>query len=256
LKKQRLWILICILISAPSPGASEPLDEHLSQAERAYAAGDQALARAWLRSVPGLLSAFPALSPLSKQAEIFLDIAVCHLADKDTASARLSVERAYSLSPKRREGRLSHLKLDPFRRNVVRQLQKVSAATRTRWGAFQRSLVIPGWGQIYRGHKKKGVVLMGLGLGAAAAWVLKYNSFGSARDAYESTTRQDVIGGTFYQNPGGSHYTEFEARHRTADSRASTANKLLGVALAFWSYNILDSIVAGPGYFTLSVDLP
>ena len=152
LKRQRLWILICILISAPSPGASEPLDEHLRQAEQAYAAGDQALARAWLTSVPGLMSAFPALSPLSKseQAEIFLDIAVCHLADADTASARLSVERAYSLSRKRREGRLSHLKLDPFRRNVVRQLQKVSAATRTRWGAFQRSLVIPGWIELAR----------------------------------------------------------------------------------------------------------
>jgi hypothetical protein len=240
----------------PGPAFSaeaEDIDSYLQQAKEAYEAGAPASARGWLSAIPGIIGPFPALSPISKKkrAEIFLDIAVCHFVENDTALARLSVESAYSIAHGPKSGRLSHPQFDAFRRNAVRNLRVASATGKGRWGAFKRSLLIPGWGQFYSRHTKKGTILMGLGLGAAAAWGLKYNSYRSARTAYESTTRQDVISGGIYQDPGGRTYSEFESRHRLASSRASTANKLLGLLIGIWSYNILDSVVVGPGSFTI-----
>lgn len=245
------------LILASSPEASETVENHRDRAQEAYEAGSHLAAEAWLVATPGLLSVIPSASSISgsERAEILLDIAVCRLAADDTSRARLAVEQAYSIDPGRKVGRLSHPTLDPFRRNVVHNL-RASSSGRTRWGAFKRSLILPGWGQVYHGHRKKGLALMGLGLGATALWAVKYNSFRSARSTYEATTRQDVVGGTLYENDDGTHYTEYEARHRVAQSRASTANKLLGAALAIWGFNILDSIVAGPGYIGITFSVP
>lgn len=254
--RRRLPAAFAILLLVAAPALADEPERHLEQAEAAYDAGSVQAARAWLESTPGLVSVIPAISPLSRdeRAAIFLDIAVCHLAESDTASARLAVEAATSLS-NRREGRLHHPDLESFRKDVVRNMRRARASGRSRWGAFQRSLVIPGWGQIYRGHRKKGMVLMGVGLGATALWAVKYMAFRSARSDYEATTRADVLSGGIYQGDSGP-YSEYEARHRIADSRASTANKLLGVAIGIWAYNLVDSIVVGPGFFAFRFDLP
>lgn len=98
--------------------------------------------------------------------------------------------------------------------------------------ATLRSLAVPGWGQLYKGERAKGWVLLGtwgaLAGGTAAAHVLRA---GARRDYLDATDPDEVA----------SRYDTYNTWHRTRGVLA------LGT-LAVWTYAALDALVlSGPG---------
>jgi hypothetical protein len=100
-------------------------------------------------------------------------------------------------------------------------------------GALWRSVVIPGWGQRYKGEKSKGWVLTGLAAGLLGGTVAAYAYDRSAHNAYEG------LGPT----TGGQATPEstFESDYR-AEVYAQVLLDLVGAATAgVWAYSIADS---------------
>lgn len=97
-------------------------------------------------------------------------------------------------------------------------------AEKTKWGAVWRSAVFPGWGQIYKGEKKKGIklaVIEGFLIGGA---YLTWQMSEQAKDKYLSATNQENI---------DKYYNEANQYH--------FANNYLTIgAIALWGYSIIS----------------
>jgi tetratricopeptide (TPR) repeat protein len=93
--------------------------------------------------------------------------------------------------------------------------------------ATLRSLAVPGWGQLHKGERTKGWVLVGawgaLGGGTVAAHVLR----AGARQDYLDAAEPDEI---------AARYATYDAWHRTRGALA------LGT-VAVWAYAVLDALV-------------
>lgn len=97
--------------------------------------------------------------------------------------------------------------------------------------ATLRSLAVPGWGQLYKGERAKGWVLVGawgaLAGGTVAAHVIR----AGARQEYLDATNPDEV---------AARYDTFDAWHRARGALA------LGAA-AVWAYAALDALALGGG---------
>ena len=87
-----------------------------------------------------------------------------------------------------------------------------------RLSAAMRSLVFPGWGQYYRGYKKKGYAFLGAMVVTSVVLRFQYRNFQSARDHYNQTFIFQHVNQR-YPNEDGTRYTEWEARYRAVKSQ-------------------------------------
>lgn len=111
--------------------------------------------------------------------------------------------------------------------------------------AFLRSAIIPGWGQIYRGSKGKGVLLLAGSCAAAAAYGVldvryqdKVDDFDGRRAAYERATT----------------LTEIESTRRALDAATEDADDAydqrriaIGALAGIYAFNLLDLLFLGGG---------
>ena len=125
----------------------------------------------------------------------------------------------------------------------ISQLQ-VKLGRRTLAKSLLRSMVIPGWGQIYRGQRLKGTLfLLGSAVGAGGvvwtheAYRNEVDDFDAARRAYEQTTLLE----------------DFQARYevmRRASERADRGYDRRRVALVglggIYAVNLLDCLLFAP----------
>ena len=169
--------LMCLLGSA---FAQDPIPrEIVDDATTAYLQGDYDQAFRVLSHIPGLLGVVPMLDrpERSARAEVFFDLGRIQIAKGDSAKARLALVEAFGLDPAASNGVMdlapdralesTNQVLSALRKTHRRQtLQKT-----TFWGAAGRSLLFPGWGQIYRGRKKRGYTFMGVSAALAAVWL-------------------------------------------------------------------------------------
>jgi len=130
----------------------------------------------------------------------------------------------------------------------------------TWYGAFVRSLVLPGWGQYYSGRKTTGY-MMGCGFLVAGGLMLREQSaYDRNRSAYAETTRGFLLGTPFVarslfnvsQTDGQAYYWFFAGSGQTGATRERMelhAKKLsalkTGVAV-FYAWNIVDVILFRP----------
>ena len=115
-----------------------------------------------------------------------------------------------------------------------------------------RSLFVPGWGQFYRGYKKKGYAFLGAVVGTSVALGVQYQNFQSAREHYNQTTILYHVNQR-YTNEDGTRYTEWEARHREVKSSEKRVNMLIGILGAIWFLNLFDSVVFEPAPMGLTI---
>ena len=93
--------------------------------------------------------------------------------------------------------------------------------------AALRSMILPGWGQVYKGEKRKGFILAGLwGFGIAGS-VITHFARQDAEDKYLSET-----------NPGqiNSRFNSFNKMHKLR-------NSLLLFSAGVWLYSYVDAIL-------------
>jgi len=91
--------------------------------------------------------------------------------------------------------------------------------------AALRSLLMPGWGQIYKGEERKGVILLGTAGGAALGALLTHLAMNNAHDRYLEATDPDLV---------ASRYGRYNDLYRVR-------NNLLLAAAATWAWSYLDA---------------
>lgn len=251
-----VWVLFCLAM-----GSAWADDRDIVQkAQIAYRVGDYAGAFETLSHLPGLLGVVPLLDrqQQSRRAEIFFDLGRIHMASGDTARARLALIEVFHLGPEVNKGIMdiapdraladTRALLLGMRRKTVRQtLEKT-----TFWGATGRSLLLPGWGQLYRGHKKRGYGFMGASAVLAAAWLVSDISYRSAYNNYRGTRLNDLQLG---QRISGTNSDVFTQNFERVKSRAERANLVLGLLAAVWLSSVLDHLVIGPAQVSLTVPI-
>ena len=234
--------------------------EIIEKAQADYRAGDYAGAFETLSHLPNLLGVVPLFDRprQSRRAEIFFDLGRIHMASGDTARARLALVEVFRLDP---EGNKGIMDIGPdqaladtrtlllgMRRKTMRQtLEKT-----TFLGGASRSLLLPGWGQLYRGHKKRGYVFMGTSAVLAAAWLVTDISYRSAYNTYRGTRLNDLQLG---QRIAGTNSDVFTQNFERVESRAGRANLVLGLLAAVWLSNVLEHLVIGPAQVSFSVPI-
>ncbi|MEW6756118.1 MAG: hypothetical protein AB1505_34850, partial [Candidatus Latescibacterota bacterium] len=115
------------------------------------------------------------------------------------------------------------------RQEEVRARQAALLRT-SRSAAIGRSLVLPGWGHHYQGHRGRGYVLMTLTATSVATAVWSELGFRDARKAYD-------------QAPAGADFDRLYTQYRHRSNRADLA---LGILGGLWAYSAFDAAVLGP----------
>ncbi len=95
--------------------------------------------------------------------------------------------------------------------------------------AALRSMVVPGWGQLYKGQRTKGRVLVGLWVGAVAGTATTHILRQQSRDTYLDATDPDEV---------LDRYDTFNQWHKTRNAL------VLGTA-AVWVYSYVDALIGG-----------
>lgn len=251
-----VWIFFCLVMN--SAWAQD--QKMVEKAQIAYRTGDYADAFETLSHLPNLLGVMPLFdSPQqSRRAEIFFDLGRIHIASGDTARARLALVEAFRLDPETYKGIMdipsdqaltdTRALLVGMRRKTLRQTLEET----TFWGAASRSLLLPGWGQLYRGRKKRGYGFMGVSAALAAAWLATDISYRSSYNTYRGTRLGDLQLG---QPIAGTDSDVFTQNFERVESRAGRANLMLGLLAAVWLSNVLDHLVIGPVQVSLSVQI-
>lgn len=173
--------------------------------------------------------------------EIHKILALIYYSQNKTDEARQHFENALALTP--------DLKLDPLFvspkildfYNQIKEEWKLriknssDAKTEVRYVLVQdsrpaaalRSMLLPGWGQLYKGEKTKGRLLVALwGVGVAGS-VISHVAREHAQDKYLSETNAAKI----------------ESRYNTFNNLHKLRNNLLIFSAGIWVYSYVDSIL-------------
>jgi hypothetical protein len=234
---------------APGPATPTDSDQQLQQAvEMVVRRGQQADGITRLR---GLLASGALDGRQSTRALTYLAIAYQSEGQDSLAlEAFKSVARADPyFTPadlSLREGEDPPIELvAPFCIAVVKvrqeemQTRNAQLAHTKRRSAAVRSLLVPGWGHLYEGHRGRGYLLMGLTVASTAACVWTDLSFRDARSAYRTAPPE----------------ADFDRLYRQYRQRAHSADVGLGVLGGLWAYGALDAVLIGPNLMRSRVSL-
>jgi hypothetical protein len=142
--------------------------------------------------------------------------------------------------------------LDPSRPQEL----TISLSPKTRIKAAIRSLVVPGWGQLYAEQKTKSFIFNLLAVGSVAAYLIADNEYNDKYDDYKASER--AYDSTITH--GGSYV---DIRNRYLDLRdnqeeaygAETIRRItIGAVVGAWSLSVLDALFFFPresGTFTV-----
>lgn len=245
----------------PTASAQEIPPSLLDSAATAYRQGAYLQAAEALGRTPGLLAIVPFLDQGSARmrARIFFDVGRCHMAVGDTAMASQVLRHVFALDVEASDGvlLLSQDRAIEEARAYLKQLRRmkhqVEIGATSPWKAAARSALLPGWGQIYRGHTRKGKVLMGAAAVLTVAWAVADRSYRSGVVSYRSTSVADL--NLFERKGTPEDPRPFDARFGRAVSRARIANAVVGTLASVWAFGVLDNLFFGPGKIGFEVSL-
>ena len=132
----------------------------------------------------------------------------------------------------------------------------VSLTPKTRLKAAVRSLVVPGWGQLYTEQKSKGLLFNLLAVGSVAAYLIadnnyndEYDDLQASRRAYDSTIAH---GGSY--DDIRSRYINLRDNQEEAYNAETVRRITIGAVIGAWSLSVLDALFFFPresGTFTV-----
>jgi len=231
------------------------------RAEDAYLQKDYDQAYLILAEIPNLLGVVPLLDqPRNRtRAEIFFDLARIRLAQKDTARVREILTYVFDLDAEVKDGILDLPEDEAYfeTRNRLALLRKqkrqMDLAATTSLGAAGRSLVLPGWGQFYRGHRKRAFGFMGATAAATIFWFLADQDYKSAYNAYRATQIGEL--NLEQREGGGADPLPYQQRYQIAQSKANRANMALGILAGVWLAGVFDHVLIGPSNLQISIPI-
>lgn len=250
---KHLILAILIFISSIA-SATEPPHPYIQDAELYYAKGayDQAIQH--LLATPGVANLAPALTPMNddSRAKIFYDLGCCYLAAGDSLRADQAFRYAFSLNDALDQGHFKQADAGTFWWALLRNKEAARRLKSRRLFAAMRSIVVPGWGQFYRGHTKKGYAFLGAAIVTAGVIGLQYHGYRRNRQSYYQTDSNLHLAQR-YANDDGTRYTEWEHRYRVAHSNMKNLNILLGILGSIWLLNVADSAIFKPAPMGVSI---
>jgi hypothetical protein len=120
----------------------------------------------------------------------------------------------------------------------------IKLAPKTRFKAFLRSMVMPGWGQFYADDKTRGVLFSVTTLASGVATIIAEVDFRDKRDAY------DEVMARFNEERSLERKKAMEQEVNDARQKAYDAetfrNVSLGVLIGVYTYNVLDAMIFFP----------
>lgn len=112
------------------------------------------------------------------------------------------------------------------RKNQIADFDEIELTTKYGMKGFARSMIIPGWGQLYKGSKVKGGIILGGTVAGAIGIILTEN------------TRADYIKKMHEQPKFANVYNS------KASDWETSRNVCIGAVAALYIYNLIDAIVA------------
>ena len=106
-----------------------------------------------------------------------------------------------------------------------------------------RSLLIPGWGQIYRGSSLRGYGYMAAEVTLLTGMILSVRSYIQARDAYEQFSVDDAVAIYNQREVVADVKRELDARYHRFQSNSSRANTMIALAFSVWTVNVVDAFI-------------
>ena len=94
--------------------------------------------------------------------------------------------------------------------------------------AALRSMVLPGWGQLYKKDKRKGVVFLSLWGAGVIGSVVSHSKMQNAKDAYLAETNSEFI----------------ESKYDTYNAWFKRRNNLMIASAAIWVLSYFDAIIS------------
>lgn len=108
---------------------------------------------------------------------------------------------------------------------------------RTRIKAAMRSLVFPGWGQLYSGDKVRGAILGAASIGLIGWTLFAHNDYNSSQNALDRAVEN------FNRNMDEESFQNLQTKLGKAQDDYDFRKTLLLVTASFWAYNIMDSLI-------------
>ncbi len=250
--RQMILLLLCIgfsmLLSMSNVHAQSSSDKIVNDIRSAYERLDFSVAETRIQAA---LENYQALLP-AHLSQVYVIHAHILFARSDIQGATSQLQQALQLAP--------GLTLDPIDTppelyQLYTDLKSDKAASEggatavpdiryllvhdLRPGAALRSMVIPGWGQMYKGEKKRGVWLTGTWVATAGGSLMAHLKRKQAKDFYLASTTTE----------------QTQARFKDFSTWHKVRNNLLIAASAVWVYSYLDAILIGsPASSTIQRD--
>jgi hypothetical protein len=117
-------------------------------------------------------------------------------------------------------------------RQEEQQIREARLREATDLEAFLRSALVPGWGQHYKGHTKRGYVMGGLVAASLAYAAITDWNYRDARDAYAAA-------------PDGTSQSTFSRLYDDYANKGDRADLALGIVGAVWLLNMIDAATQG-----------
>ena len=248
------FFVFVTLIGVFGIGGAQDVPPFVREAEARYKQGDYEGAIRYLLAVPGVAQLSPKLTPMNRdsRARLFFDLGCCYLAAGDSLHADWAFREAFALDNRLNGGYFESADSGAFWWALLRNEEASRRMKTKRLFAAMRSLPVPGWGQFYRGYKKKGYAFLGAAVVTSGVLGLQYRSFRSVRSHYNQANIYHHVSQR-YPNDEGTRYTEWEARHREVKSSEKRVNILIGILGAVWVLNLFDSAVFEPASMSLTI---
>ncbi len=246
-----------IWFAATVPASAQNSEKAAQDGNQAALSAKDGLAA--LLGTPGLLTAVPSNDqPNPKErARLFFDIGRYYYVLGDTVKAEFALKYAHKLDPAVAAVTVEVMaeQADLAKSFVadlsLSQLRERYART-TKVRAAGRSLIIPGWGQIYRGHKKRGLITLCATAVTGLFLAKAVGDYNSAKSAYDLTRVSEL------NLESVSELSEiprpFESRYETYRSKAGVANSAAIALGAVWGLAVLDNMVLEPNRFELRLE--
>lgn len=120
----------------------------------------------------------------------------------------------------------------------------ITLAPKTRFKAFLRSAVIPGWGQFYAGEKARGIFFGLAALGSGLVTLIAEEDFRDKKESYEDLLNE------FNEERSIEVRKQMEETINLAREEAYDAETLrnisFGILAAVWTYNLVDAVIFFP----------
>ena len=253
-------LLLTILIGLAAVSLAHAQDG-ITAAERAYNEGRYDEALNHLSNLTGLLEIVPFLDRVKgeERERILFDLARCRAVMGDSIGSGLVLNELFRNDPKQARGAME-IDEDPYLKTVLdemqnrrRQHQQANISSTSVLKGAVRSIILPGWGQRYRGRKQRGNLISAAAGAFAIGWAIADRSYRSALDSYRRTSELDLMLAT--RTGGPNDPTPFADRFAKVNSQASTA-RAMGIALvSVWVYSVTENFLIQPGKVALAFPL-